>query len=880
MNPHHHHIRHHHHHRLLHACALLLALSSFFLPPSSFSAAAAAAQTLPFNQDWLFGGQLTQSTAAALAPGYDDSAFERVTLPHTVAKLSWQNWDYNQWQRTWVYRKHFTLPASFKNQRVFLNFEGVMTGVTPVINGHALEKHLGGFLPTSYELTKYLAPDGAENILAVEVDGRWSNVPPQGSKKGPEQVDYLMPAGITRQATLTAAPPIYLKDVYAKPVNVLDPATRRLEVACTLDAAAPASAGGTTSVSSVSGKLTAELRDGPRIIARAECPITVPTATARQRPIVSSEATDSTNRKSKIENSLTLANLPDIQLWSPDTPKLYTLVTTLTINNGLDAQPPHTVTTRIGFREAKFTPDGFFLNGKRLQIFGLNRHELFPYVGFAMPPRVMRHDAEILKNDLNLNFVRLSHYPQSAAFLDACDELGLLVWEEIPGWQYVGDAAWQDLLVRDIRDMVTRDRNRPSVVIWGTRVNESANQLELYRRTRAAARALDDTRPLSGSMHSPSRKNWQGNWEEDVFAYDDYHAERPGIVGVLDPVPGVPYFLSEAVGQFNYAAGKYFNGYYLRSGDILRQQNQALFHAQIHDKAAANPRNAGVVAWCAFEYGSLVNAPNTLKTPGVIDTFRIPKIGAAFYQTQRDPANAPVAATPSGNPQSAFRVPQSDNPPSDNPSDNPQSAFRNPQSTAPLIIPGFNWDFGPATPRGPGKHVAIHSNCDTLKVYLDNTLRATLRPDTKNYPNLKHPPFFLDLDLDGAARPELKIEGYINNQLVLTRRFSSDPAQDKFYLAADDPAITADGSDATRVEFRVTDKYGAQRAFATGTVTFTLAGPATIIGDTPFDLAPAGGLGAIWLRSHPSTPGQVTLTARHSQLGEQQITITTTPAAP
>ena len=142
------------------------------------------------------------------------------------------------------------------------------------------------------------------------------------------------------------------------------------------------------------------------------------------------------------------------------------------------------------FREARFTVDGFFLNGRRLQLFGLDRHEIYPYVGGAMPGRVMRRDAEILKKEFNCNIVRCSHYPQSEAFLDACDELGLMAWEEPPGWGYLGDEAWKDLVVRDVKQMIRRDRNHAAIVIWGVRVNESANDQSLYRRTTAAAKLL------------------------------------------------------------------------------------------------------------------------------------------------------------------------------------------------------------------------------------------------------------------------------------------------------------------------------------------------------------------------------------------------------
>jgi beta-galactosidase len=784
-----------------HAHRILAALAVFVFahcPPAFAAANGPSRDTIPFNQDWLFGGKYT---AAAIAPGHDDSSFERITLPHSVAKLSWQNWDITAWQHQWIYRKHFTLPDGFKgkDRRVFIYFEGVQVGVTPTINGHRLLKHFGAYLPVRYELTEFLA-DG-ENVLAVEVDSRWSNVPPQGDPvKKATSIDYLEPGGIHRQVWLESVPVNYVSDVFAKPMRVLDAADRRVEVSCTIDAG----------LGNKRGTLITELRDGARVIARAEQKLNLP------------------ERNKTYIYDLTLANLGEIKLWSPGSPKLYEVVTTLKMNN----LPSHEYKTRIGFRDARFEPDGFYLNGKRYPIFGLNRHELFPYTGGAMPPRVMHRDAEIIKNELNCNFVRLSHYPQTGAFLDACDELGLLVWEEIPGWQYIGDGAWQELFMRDIRDMIVRDRNRPSVVIWGTRVNESRNEVSLYKRSRNLAKALDDSRPTSGSMTPESTESWEQTWNEDVFAFDDYHAAKPGEVGIREPIPGYPYFLAETVGQLNYDKGKYFTNRYRRAGDVAMQQKQAIFHAQAHDRAGGKPRMAGVVAWCAFDWGSLINHYKTLKCPGVIDTFRIPKLGAAFYQSQCD------------------------------------------VETRPVIIPGFYWDFGPATPRGPGRQAAIFSNCDRLEVYINNKRHATLEPDIKNYPNLKHAPFFVDLDVDGSAKPELKIEGYAGGKRVLARQFSSDAAQDQFVMSADDSEIIGDGSDATRVMFKVADKYGAERAFAKGVVSFTITGPGVIIGDNPFDLEPAGGVGAVWVRSSQGGAGKITVTARHPQLGQRQVTVT------
>ena len=161
------------------------------------------------------------------------------------------------------------------------------------------------------------------------------------------------------------------------------------------------------------------------------------------------------------KESLEMAGLNDIKLWDINDPNLYTVKVSL-VTDGKEAD---SYTTRIGFRTAELTPQGFMLNGRNVKIMGLNRHQAFPYVGYAMPARAQRRDADILKYELGLNTVRTSHYPQSRHFLDRCDEIGLLVLEEIPGWQHIGDKAWQAVACENVREMIERDWNHPSIFL-------------------------------------------------------------------------------------------------------------------------------------------------------------------------------------------------------------------------------------------------------------------------------------------------------------------------------------------------------------------------------------------------------------------------------
>jgi beta-galactosidase len=763
-------------------------------PAASPTAAPAAPPPPPatygFGQGWLFGGPyVTGSTA----PGYDDSAFAQVTLPHTVTPLSWADWDNASWEKVWIYRKHFDA-TGLAGGRVFADFDGVMTNATAVLNGTTVATHQGGYLPWPAELTRQLRP--GPNVLAVVVDARWLPVPPSGAPAGAASIDFLQPGGIYRDVTLRVVPPVFLADVFARPTDVLT-SGRSVRVQATIDAAVAA---GTVTV-------TAALLDGAAELSAASTSVTI---TGPGTSVV----------------PLTLSGFGPVTLWSPDTPRLYQVQVTLTVPGA----PPHTVTVRTGFREAVFRPGGFTLNGEPLKIFGLNRHQLFPYLGMAAPARLQRRDAEILRNDLNCNMVRCSHYPQSPHFLDACDELGLMVWQEPPGWHYVGDAAWQRIVLANMADMVVRDRNRPSVIVWGARLNETASQPALYRKTREIAYRLDGSRPTSGAMSSYST----AGWAEDVFGYDDYHHAHGNAV-LKPPLPGVPYLVSEAVGALDGPPT------YIWTDPPSSLAVQALMHGQVHSIAGLDPRYAGLLGWAGIDYASY-NAGDriwhALKTPGVLDTFRIAKPGAALYRSQVDPGVRPV------------------------------------------IAPAFWWDFGPGSPpRGPGRGAMIATNCDRLEIYAGGQHLATGIPDTARFGGLRYPPVFADLTVDGSTRPDLRIDGYVSGVPAATLHMSADTTLDSLALAIDDPVIEADGSDATWLTFRAVDAYGNHRPGVTGAVTLTLAGPADLIGGNPFPLGSYGGVGGAFVRSRPGRTGRAVVTASHPTLGRAAVPVTIAPPA-
>lgn len=747
--------------------------------------------------EWLFG-PLPSGQAPASVP---DESLSTVTLPHTVVPLSWRRWDPTSWERRWLYRHRFRGdPAS--PHRWFLLFEGTLTAATARINGHRLDPHLGGYLPWCREITAPLNETGLneigiddDSVLDVELDGAFlPEVPPNhGPDRPSSAVDFWQPAGLYRPVHLVAVPAEHLAEVYAVPRDVLGE-QRRLEVRCRVDAFG----GGVT--------VGVAVRDGDRILAEATAPCEEDTVTVVVR------------------------DLADVALWSTRSPNLYTV--DVELRRGTDVLDRRSV--RIGFREAEFRRDGFYLNGERLQLIGLNRHQLYPFAGGAMPARVQRRDAEILRRELNCTMVRCSHYPQHEAFLDACDELGLLVWDEPPSWQYLGGEEWLHRAYRDVRDMVVRARHHPSVIVWAARLNETPDHPEFYAATQDLVRSLDDSRQTTGAIlgadHGTDR------FQHDVFGYNDYSASRNPNGNpqpeLAPPRNDFPYLVSEAVGTLSGPAM-----FYRRIDPQEIQQGQAFAHARVHDLGASDARYTGVLPWAGFDYASgHGNVADGIKWPGVIDLFRIPKPGAAMYRAQVPPEERMV------------------------------------------IEPSFSWDFHPTSPVSALRRAAIWSNLDRLELAVDGTPFATLRPARDEFPRLPYPPFLTDLStVDGSDTPQLRIDGYLGDTLVLTRHLSADRSRDRLSLVTDDPALVADGADATRAVLRAVEEHGTLRPYVSGDVDLDLDGPAELVGENPFPLEATGGAGAVWIRSRPGQTGAVTLTARHPTLGTATISIAIDP---
>ena len=706
---------------------------------------------LPMNRKWRYSRTVIDG---GHDKNFDDSKFQEIVIPHTNVPLPWHGFDEKTYEFVSLYRRRFKLPPSARGKHVFVDFEGVMTASTVWVNGARLGEYKGGYTPFSFDLTPHLDFDG-ENVLAVEVDSsERADIPPFGY-----EIDYLTFGGIYREVSLRVMPSTYIENMVVRTSHVLT-SSPGAEVVCFVQQLEP-SRGGLT--------LEAELLDGVHVVAK----------TSKQLPA-------SGTGSEPAAHSLALEGLKGIGLWDLEKRNLYTA--RVRLKRGGDVIDEDS--RRFGFRQAQFTDHGFELNGKVIKLRGLDRHQTFPWVGQAMPGRVQRRDADILRNKLKCNIVRTSHYPQSRHFLDACDEMGLLVLEEIPGWQHIGDKPWQDISVDNVQRMIRRDWNHPSIILWGVRINESRDNHDFYTRTNAMAHQLDPTRQTGGIRYFQ-----ESEFLEDVFTMNDFGWP-------LKPPNHPRYLNTEFVGHT----------YPTKTIDqVERLMEHTIRHARVHDQLASNPQYAGGIGWCAFDYNTHGNfgSGDRICYHGVTDIFREPKPAAGFYKSQCDPADEIV------------------------------------------LEPAFHWARGDASV-GFSKAV-VCSNCDHLKFYIDDKLVADVDPDRKQFAHLKYAPFVIELGELFHKWGDLRIEGYIQGKLVTTKRMSGSGVDNKFLLLLDDSELIADGADSTRVVLRVTDEFGAVCPFANESIRFELDGPADIVGDNPFSLVGGTGAIWIRARQSPGT---------------------------
>ncbi|MEG1527963.1 MAG: glycoside hydrolase family 2 TIM barrel-domain containing protein [Clostridia bacterium] len=510
------------------------------------------------NFDWQF------------AKNSDFTNSQVVNIPHSNCILPISYASELDYQFVSYYRNTFNVEAI---SNVLLTFTAVAHKANVYVNGKFVGTHNCGYTAFTFNITNYVAI--GQNLVTVEVDSRENlNFAPFGNV-----IDYLTYGGMYGEVYLDELNEYYIEDVFVNGYATSSPFNFNAEI--TLN------------------KYCSKLSLLCRVIEKEEVKLNY-------------------LEQVKEKVSVIFAKLDEAKLWDVDNPNLYQLSVELL----LDGKVIDSKNLSFGFRDCKFTKEGFFLNGKKIKLRGLNRHQSYAYVGYAMPKRAQEQDAKFLKEELCVNIVRTSHYPQSQYFLDECDRLGLLVFTEIPGWQHIGDKQWQAQSINHVKEMVMQYRNHPSIICYGVRINESFDEDEFYSQTNKVARELDCSRQTAGVRYIANSSDL-----EDIYSYNDFVFK-----GDNSPVRKKSKVYSGAKPMLITE----FNGHMYPTKSYDNEKHR-VEHANRHYKVIKAyyyaKHLAGGIGWCMSDYNThkQFGSGDGICHHGVADIFRNAKLAGAVY---------------------------------------------------------------------------------------------------------------------------------------------------------------------------------------------------------------------------------------------------------
>ncbi|MCB2219092.1 MAG: DUF4982 domain-containing protein [Bacteroidetes bacterium] len=653
-------------------------------------------EPLSFNENWSF-----RMEADSLHPTVDTS-WMSVQLPHTprIEPLIVND----QWQGICWYRKTFTLPADFRGKALSLKFEGAMNVADVWVNGEKLTHHLGGFLPFVVDITS-VAKFNAENIVEVRLDNRDN---PITGPKPLHQLDFNMYGGLYRNVYLLVKNLLHISD----PIK-----------------ANKVAGGGVFVTYPAVSENRAQIRVKTHVINADK---TARSFVVQQRLMKDGHIVLASNSprvdldpNSNQEITMTF-ELQNPLLWSPQTPALYNLVTELITDNGIE----DAIKTSIGIRRFEINKEHFMINGTEMFLRGVNRHQEYPYIGYALSDEAQYRDARKIK-EAGFDYVRLSHYPMSPAFMDACDELGLLVLDAIPGWQYFNeDIRFQEYIWQTCRDLIRRDRNHACVLAWEVSLNESWMPDPFIDKATAIAHA-----------EYPGDQCYTAGWQ--TYGYDIYLQARQHRLQHYE-TPEKPYIVSE-YGDWEYYA---MNAGLKQDqwGDLMQEERSSrqllgsgekrlLQQASNIQEAHNDNFNTPAFAdgyWVMYDYNR--GYAQDIEASGIMSINRLPKFSYYFFRSQCDP-------------------------------DETFDLFM----AGPMVFIASYWT------AESDQDIRVFSNCEEVELYLNGSLIERQRPDENRTSNhLKHPPF--TFHLQQFKRGTLTAKGFIEGKEV-AEHFISTPGE-------------------------------------------------------------------------------------------------------
>lgn len=521
-----------------------------------------------------------------------------ISLPHTpfMEELT----VLHQWQGICYYKKKLKVTPREASERLWIEFEGAMHLADIWVNGRHLMQHAGGYTPFVVDVTGMLKPD-MENEILVRLDNRNNPLIPPG--KPLENLDFCYYGGIYRDVNLIVKPN----------VHITHPILSNRRAGGGIFVTYPK-----VSESLAKVRVQTEIENQSEKTQRMTLRHTLfewGRKAGKGKKIKTDEQKIELQAKEKQE-LVQVMSVNNPRLWCPENPNLYILTTEL-IENGkvIDSEE-----TRLGIRHLEMTREkGFVINGKPLRLVGSNRHMEYPYVGNAISDNAQYRDIYQIRSN-GFNVVRLGHYPQDPSVLDACDELGLLAIEPIPGWQFFNkNPLFTELTYRDVRDIVRRDRNHPSVIMWETTLNESWPPNGWKD---SAVKVAHEEYPGDQCFTSGDAYGYDGfdvcynDWEEGF--------NRPNKTNK-------PGFIRE---YYDYEFGGHYSTSRITRGDGERALIQNAWNAQwSHNRYRAYyPWTIGDAVWSMYDYNR--GCCDNICYSGIADIFRLPKFSLSFFRSQ------------------------------------------------------------------------------------------------------------------------------------------------------------------------------------------------------------------------------------------------------
>ncbi|MFC1671757.1 glycoside hydrolase family 2 TIM barrel-domain containing protein [Planctomycetota bacterium] len=699
-------------------------------------------------------------------PDFDDRDWETVNLPHGLELVPLEASGCVNYQGPAWYRKHVAFDKDLAGRKLFLHFEAIMGKSEIRVNGRLLESHFGGYLPIHVDITD-VVDLGGENVIAVRADNSDDRTYPPG--KPQDKLDFAYFGGIYRDVLLITTGPIHISNANAVDRTAGGGVFVHFEDFSSDSVTAVVD----TDIVNETGK-AADLRIGTVIRSKGG------------NAVGQSEAAARIAENGTVTQKIVVSRP---HLWHPDDPYLYDVF--ITIKNA-GGETVDAMRLRIGIRKVEFRgEDGFWLNGAPFEdkLIGGNRHQDFACIGNALPNSMHWRDAKKLR-EASMRIIRSAHYPQDPAFMDACDELGLFVIVATPGWQYWNeDPVFQERVISDIRNLVRRDRNRPSVIMWEPILNETKYPAEFAGKVHETVHeeypyqgcytACDDTAP--GHEHfdllyaQPGDDGYYRDLEHDVCIFtrewgdcvDDWHSHNS------------PSRTRKGWGE-------------------RAQLIQALHYARPYYKESClsslcrTPRrHVGGAVWHSFDH-QRGGHPDPF-WGGIMDALRRPKYSYYLFKSQMSPD--------------------------------------------PFIFIAHEM-----TPFS-GRDIVVFSSCDEVRLKFCGTLVGT-RKTRDDTPDMPHRPAVFENAFDfmrlkelhregNASQAKIEAEGLIGGEVAATAVRVPSLHKTGIMLEADFAGVPliADGSDIVQVVACITDERGTIKRLSEEHIRFTVSGEGSLVDD-------------------------------------------------